>query len=182
MANWLFSQTNSTGSFQMLARFSPSWKAPLFTAPSPKNATATRSVLQQLEAVARAGRLQDARPDDAAGAHHADFGREQVHAAAAAARAAGRAAEQLGDQLARRHALGQRVAVAAVRAEDGVVGSQMRAHAGGDRFLADVGVAGAVDQPALMTAGELLLGRADQLHGAIEHIGSGSHCYGDPAR
>ena len=45
MANWLFSQTNSTGSFQM-ARFSPSWNAPLFTAPSPKNATATRSSLR----------------------------------------------------------------------------------------------------------------------------------------
>ena len=41
MANRLFSQIKSTGSFQMLAMFSPSWKAPLFTAPSPKNATAT---------------------------------------------------------------------------------------------------------------------------------------------
>ena len=40
VANWLFSQTNSTGSFQIAARFSPSWKAPLLTAPSPKNATA----------------------------------------------------------------------------------------------------------------------------------------------
>ena len=49
VANWLFSQTNSTGSFQMLAMFSPSWKAPLFTAPSPKNATATRSVFSSLK-------------------------------------------------------------------------------------------------------------------------------------
>ena len=88
VANWLFSQTNSTGSFQMLARFSPSWKAPLLTAPSPKNATATLLGLEQLEAVARPGRLQDARPDDAAGAHQADFRGEQVHAAAAAVRAA----------------------------------------------------------------------------------------------
>ena len=45
VANRLFSQTNSTGSFQIEARFSPSWKAPLFTAPSPKKATATRSAL-----------------------------------------------------------------------------------------------------------------------------------------
>ena len=100
VANWLFSQTNSTGSFQMLAMFSPSWNAPLLTAPSPKNATADAVGLQQLEAVAAAAGLQDARPDDAAGAHHADLGREQVHAAAAPARAAGRAAEQFGHQLA----------------------------------------------------------------------------------
>ena len=92
----------ATGSFQMLAMFSPSWKAPLLTAPSPKKATATRSVSQELEAVAGAGGLEDARADDPAGAHHADLGGEQVHAAAAAVRAAGGAAEQLGDQLARR--------------------------------------------------------------------------------
>ena len=81
--------------------------------------------LQQLEAVAGAGGLEDARADDAAGAHHADFGGEQVHAAAAAVRAAGLPAVQLGDQLPRRHALGQGVAVAAVRAEDHVVRPQM---------------------------------------------------------
>ena len=73
-----------------------------------------------------------------------------MHAAAAAVRAAGRAAEQLGDQLPRRHALGQRVAVAAVRAEDHVVGAQVGADADGDRLLADVGVAGPVDQAALV--------------------------------
>ena len=49
VANWLFSQTNSTGSFQMLAMFSPSWNAPLLTAPSPKNATATRPVFSSFE-------------------------------------------------------------------------------------------------------------------------------------
>ena len=49
MANSLFSQTNRTGSFQMLAMFSPSWKAPLLTAPSPKKATATRSDSRSLK-------------------------------------------------------------------------------------------------------------------------------------
>ncbi len=73
--------------------------------------------LQELEAVAGPRRLEDARPDDAARAHQADFGREKVHTAAAAVGAAGLAAVQLGDQLPRRHALGQRVAVAAVGAE-----------------------------------------------------------------
>ena len=80
--------------------------------------------LQQLEAVAGAGGLQDARADDAAGAHHADFRGEQVHAAAAPLRAAGRPAEQLGDQLAGRDALGEGMAVTAVRAEDDVVCAQ----------------------------------------------------------
>ena len=84
-------------------------------------------------------------------------GDEQVHAAAAPARNAGRPAEELGDQFARRHALGQRVAVAAVGAEDDVVGAQVRADADGDRLLADVGVAGAVDEPLRVGAGELLL-------------------------
>ncbi len=51
--------------------------------------------LEQAEAVAGAGGLEDARADDAAGAHQADFGREQVHAAAAAAATASFAAEQL---------------------------------------------------------------------------------------
>ena len=103
-----------------------------------------------------------------------DFRGEQVHAAAAPVRAAGRAAEQLGDQLARRHALGQGVAVPAVRAEDDVVGPQMGTDAGGDRFLADVGVAGAVDQAALMRAGQLLLAAADQNHDSDTETRDGS--------
>ena len=38
----LFSQTNTTGSFQTAARLSDSWKAPMLVVPSPKKATATR--------------------------------------------------------------------------------------------------------------------------------------------
>ena len=76
-------------------------------------------------------------------------------------------------KLAGGQALGQGVAVAAVRAEDDVVGAQMRADAGRDRLLADVGVAGAVDQAALVTARELLLALADQLHGAVQKSASG---------
>jgi len=41
--------------------------------------------IQQLEGVARPGRLQDAGADDAAGSHHADFGFKEVHTAAAPA-------------------------------------------------------------------------------------------------
>src|SRR5262249_9104242 len=93
---------------------------------------------------------------------------------AAAARASRRPAVQLGDQLARVHALGEGVSVTAVGAEDDVVGPKVRAYADGDRFLADVGVAGAVDQAALVRAGELFLAQADQEHATVEveHHGS----------
>ena len=88
VAYMLFSQTKITGRSQIAARLTPSWNAPLLTAPSPKKPTLTRSIFKQLEAVAGAGRLQDVRADDAGGAHQTDFGREEVHAAAPAARAA----------------------------------------------------------------------------------------------
>ena len=136
--------------------------------------------LEQLEAVARPGRLQDARPHDAAGAHEPDFRREEMHAAAASPRATGVAAEELGDEFHRRQALGQRVAVSAMRAEDDVVCAQMRTDADGDGFLPDVGVASPVDQPALMAARQLLLALPDELHGAIprKHLlfGRGHYC------
>ncbi len=59
------------------------------------------------------------------------------------------------------NALGQGVAVAAVGAEHGVVGAQVGADADGDGLLADVGVAGAVDEAGLVGASQLLLGAAD---------------------
>ncbi len=91
-----------------------------------------------------------------------------MHAAAAPLRAAGRAAEELGEQLARRHALGQRVPVPAVGAEDDVVAAQMRTDAGGDRLLPDVRVAGPVNQPALMRSRQLLFAAPDHEHRPIE--------------
>ena len=124
--------------------------------------------LEHLETVAGPGGLEDARADDSAGAHHAGFGSEQVHAAAASLRAAGRAAEELGKQLARRHALGQGVPVPAMRAEDDVVAAQMRADARGDRLLPDVSMAGPVNQPALMRSCQLLFAAPDQYHAPIK--------------
>src|SRR5262249_26729047 len=72
------------------------------------------------------------------------------------------------DQRERRHALRQRVAVAAVGAENDVVRPQVGGHADRDRLLADVSVAGPVDEPALVRPGELLLARADQRHLSIQ--------------
>ena len=40
----LFSQTNTTGSFQITAKLSASWKAPMLVVPSPKKHTAACSV------------------------------------------------------------------------------------------------------------------------------------------
>jgi hypothetical protein len=37
----LFSQTKTTGSFQTAARFTASWKAPMFVVPSPKKQAVT---------------------------------------------------------------------------------------------------------------------------------------------
>ena len=68
----------------------------------------------------------------------------------------------------RRDAFGQGVAVAAVGAEDGVVGAQMGAYAGGNGLLADVGVAGTHDHPGLVGAGQLLLAAPDHQHFAVE--------------
>lgn len=94
----------------------------------------------QLEAVPAAARLQDARPDDAAGPHHADLWREQVHRATTSARQAGLASEQLGHEFSRMSTLRQRVPMSAMRAEDHVMFRQMSTHAARNRFFADVGV------------------------------------------
>src|SRR5262249_537516 len=57
------------------------------------------SVLKEFEAVTGAGGLENARSNDAARTHEADFRSEQVHAAAAAMRAASLPAVQLREQL-----------------------------------------------------------------------------------
>ena len=49
-AQWLFSQTKTVFVFQSCARLSDSWKVPMFVAPSPKKATATRGSSRSLNA------------------------------------------------------------------------------------------------------------------------------------
>ena len=48
----LFSQQNTIGSFNAQAMLAASWKAPMFVAPSPKNATETLPLLLYLSAKA----------------------------------------------------------------------------------------------------------------------------------
>ena len=123
---------------------------------------------EQLEAVAGARALQDAGTDDAAGAHQADFGGEEVHAAAAPLGAAGRLAEELSRHRARADPFRQGVTVPAMGAEDDIVLAQVGADAGRDRFFPDISVAGTGHQSHLVGAGELLFGPANQNHHAVK--------------
>jgi hypothetical protein len=70
--------------------------------------------------------------------------------------------------MARVQPLGQSMAVAAVRTENYVIRAEMGTDADGYGFLADVGVASAVDQAALVRPGQLLLGAPDKEHAAKE--------------
>ena len=130
---------------------------------------------QQFETVACSGCLEDTWTNDATGTHQPDFRSKQVHGSAAAAGASGLTAEQFGDEFADGQSFRERVAVAPVRAEDGIIVTKVRTHAGGDCFLADVGVARTMNQPARVASRELLLRRADQLHGAVEISGVRAH-------
>ena len=95
-------------------------------------------------AAPRAGRhagadgVADAGGDDAVGAEQADRAVIEMHGAAAAAAAAVALAEQLRHQDVGIHALGERVAMAAMGRGDPVGGREMRADADGGRFLANI--------------------------------------------
>ena len=129
--------------------------------PIAKEGNADIVTLQQLERVSGAGRLQNTGPDDAARAHHPNLRLEKMHAATAPLRTAGGPTEKLSHHLTRADTFGQRVPVSPVRAENSVVRAQMRANACGNRLLAYIGMAGAVNQPHLVRAGQLLLCVAD---------------------
>ncbi len=82
-------------------------------------------------------------------------------------RAPGHAAIEFGDHLARGHTFGQGMAMAAVRAEDGIILTQMSAYAGRHRFLAHVGVTGAVNQTGCVGFRQLLFSAPNHQHAAI---------------
>ena len=52
----------------------------------------------------------------------------------------------------------------AVRAEDDIALPEMGAHADGNRFFADIGMARPVHKPPLVRPGKLLFALADDLH------------------
>jgi hypothetical protein len=122
-----------------------------------------------------AHRGRDAGADQAVGAEQAGRAVVEMHRAAAPAAAAVALAVELGHQRARRHALGERVAVTAMRRGDPVAGPQMGADADRSRLLADIEVEEA--GRLALAAGDLRrkLEAAQQHHLAIEphQVGGG---------
>ena len=84
------------GRFQIAARLSASWKAPMLVAPSPSWHRTTPRRSRLVERERRADRDRQVAADDAPAAVEAALDVEQVHRAAVAARDAGRLAEELG--------------------------------------------------------------------------------------
>ena len=78
--------------------------------------------------------------DDAVRSQHADAEVRDVHGAALAFAVAGFLAVDFGHHPLHVRAFGDAMAVSPVIADDAVLFGQVRAHSGGDRFLADVGV------------------------------------------
>ena len=134
---WLFSQTNTTGGFQTAAMLSASWNAPMFVVPSPKKQTATWPDLRY---------CADHAAPSAIGRCAPTIAYEPITPCSTLVRCIEpplppsspvAAAEQLGQDRRHRHAPGEGVVVAAVRAERVVVGAHRRREAGRDRLLAD---------------------------------------------
>jgi hypothetical protein len=134
-------------------------------APSPKNATTMPAPLH-LEGVGRADGDRHAVRHYAIGAEHAQREIGDVHRATLAVRGAALAPEQLAHHARRRHALGDRVAVAAVVARHIVGAREMKADARRDRFLPAVLVDRAAHQAGLQRLTRGFLELADKAHGA----------------
>ena len=100
----------------------------------------------------------------AGGAHQAVLGVHEVHRAAEALAQPRRAAHQLRHHAVHRRALGQRVAVGAMAAVDGVVVAQLAADPGGHALRADAEVDQPVDLEAVVQLGHALLEAADPPH------------------
>ncbi len=114
MPYWLFTTTNTTGSFQSAAMFMDSYSTPWLSAPSPKKATLTPAGLLVLHGKAAAQGDGDVGADDGVGAHVAQRRVGDVHGAALARAVAFRAAEDLREHAAGVRAARQEDAVAAV--------------------------------------------------------------------
>src|SRR5207247_433621 len=102
--------------------------------------------------------------DDRVGAEVARLRIGDVHRAALAAAVPRLLAEQLGEHAVDRRALGQAMAVPAVRARDEVVAAQRLAHAHGHALLADIEVGEARHLRALVQLVHLLLEGANLRH------------------
>ena len=118
----------------------------------------------ELERERGAGDRRQAAADDRVRAEVAVLDVVEVHRAAEAARAALLLAVELGHDRVHVRALGDRVAVRAVRRGDHVVGLERGADAGGDRLLADRDVQEAGQLAGAEALLHLLLEAADEQH------------------
>ena len=167
-AHSLFSQTNSVFVFQSCARLSDSWKVPVFVAPSPKNATATRGSSRSLNARPGADERRQPAADDGVRAEVAALDVVEVHRAAVAVRAALDLPVELRHQRVRVRAARERVPVGAMgRAEDVAV-----LHRGADADLGRLLPDRDVEEPGQLAGAkpllDLLLEPPDQEHLAQE--------------
>src|SRR5712691_13703 len=111
-----------------------------------------------------AGSDRALRADDAVAAVEVLLDREHVHRAALALGIAAAAAGELGHHALRVHAAGEHVAVVAVAGDDLIPLLDRHLHADHDRFLADVEMAKAADQPHAVKLARLFLETADPEH------------------
>jgi len=127
--------------------FKASWNAPMLRRAVAEEADRDLAGLAVLGRPRGPERDREMRPDDRVGAHHPVLDAGQVHRAALATEQAGPAAEELGED--RRHGdpAGERVVVAAIRAERVVVAAHRRPEAGRHRFLAVAEVGRPADEP-----------------------------------
>ncbi len=167
-AQWLFWQTNTVFVFQSWARFSDSWKVPMFVAPSPKNATATRGSSRILNASPAPVIGRQPATDDGVRAEVPALDVVEVHRAAVAVRAALDLPVELRHEGVRMRAPRERVPVGTVRGREDVAVGHRLADADVDGLLADRDM-----QEARQVAGaeallHLLLETPDQQHLAQE--------------
>ena len=167
-AHSLFSQTKSVFVFQSCARLSDSWKVPVFVAPSPKNATATRGSSRSLNARPAPDERREPAADDGVRAEVAALDVVEVHRAAVAVRAALHLPVELRHQRVRVRAARERVAVGAVRRAEDVAVLHRGADADLGGLLADRDVQEAGQLAGAEALLDLLLEPPDQQHLAQE--------------
>ena len=155
----------------MAARFSP--RGPLVVdGPVSEERDAHAVVPEEAVAVSGSGRHDDAGPDDPARTEEADRGRTDA-CCHPPARAPGDTPEELGHEGAGATPLARAaVPPRTVRAQHRVVRPEMGGHAHRDRFLADVGVTGAVNQPRGVRPGECFLRPPDHDHLPVQRQGT----------
>ena len=164
----LFSQTNTTGSFQITAKFSASWNAPMFVVPSPKKHTATCSVPRYCADQAAPFAIVRCAPMIAYEPSMLCFTLVKCIEPPLPRMRPDELPMSSPKICRHRHAADQRVVVAAIGAERVVLRAHRRAEARGDGLLAERQVARALDEVLHEQVVGALLEHAALLHRAVK--------------